>query len=249
MGRQHSGPAACTRFSPAPQAEATPDLDHPAPCAATSGSSASTLAIGSRQRKDLARLRELAASAMCGSMAKKTVKSEGEWRRELAPRSSSPSAAEGTERAFTRRYWDRREAGASLRGLRSGAIRLRHRGLDSGSGWPRLLATIDESQIETEDDTSHGHAPHRGDAPRAWLTSVTSSRWPAADGASLCINSVSLDFDRKRSDRVGGRGCSARRARPKWTAARRAATVRGSLPREPDGTPPSGTRSIRHPAL
>lgn len=50
-----------------------------------------------------------------GPMARKIVKSEDEWRRELTPEQYAICREKGTERAFTGRYWDHHEDGVYLR--------------------------------------------------------------------------------------------------------------------------------------
>ena len=136
---------------------------------------------------------------MCGSMAKKTVKSEDEWRRELTPEQFAVCREKGTERAFTGRYWDHHEAGAYRCAACGAELFDSATKFDSGSGWPSFWQPIDESQIETEDDTSHGmrRTEVMCAACGAHLGHVFPDG-PRPTGLRYCINSVSLDFDRKK---------------------------------------------------
>jgi peptide-methionine (R)-S-oxide reductase len=136
---------------------------------------------------------------MCGSMAKKIVKSEDEWRRELTPEQFAVCRDKGTERAFTGRYWDHHEAGAYRCSACGAELFDAATKFDSGTGWPSFWQPIDESQIETEDDTSHGtrRTEVMCAACGAHLGHVFPDG-PRPTGLRYCINSVSLDFDKKK---------------------------------------------------
>ena len=136
---------------------------------------------------------------MCGSMAKKIVKSEDEWRRELTPEQFAVCREKGTERAFTGRYWDHHEAGAYRCSACGAELFDAATKFDSGSGWPSFWQPIDESQVETEDDTSHGmrRTEVMCAACGAHLGHVFPDG-PRPTGLRYCINSVSLDFDKKK---------------------------------------------------
>jgi peptide-methionine (R)-S-oxide reductase len=131
-------------------------------------------------------------------MAKKVVKSEDDWRRELTPEQFAVCRQKGTERAFTGRFWDHHEDGVYRCSACGEPLFDSATKFDSGTGWPSFWQPVDESRIETEDDTSHGmrRTEVTCAACGAHLGHVFPDG-PRPTGLRYCINSVSLDFDKK----------------------------------------------------
>jgi peptide-methionine (R)-S-oxide reductase len=123
-------------------------------------------------------------------------KTEDEWRQDLTPEQYAVLREQGTERAFTGKYWDCHDDGV-YRCAGCGA-ELFDAGtkFDSGSGWPSFTEPKITEAVDVRRDTSHGmirtevvckrcggHLGHLfDDGPRD------------AGGLRYCINSCALDL-------------------------------------------------------
>ena len=133
---------------------------------------------------------------MCGSMAKKIVKSEDEWRRELTPEQFAVCREKGTERAFTGRYWDHHETGAYRCSACGAELFDAATKFDSGTGWPSFFEPMVADAVEIKRDVSHGMVREEVVCRRcAGHLGHAFPDGPGPTGQRYCMNSCSLELD------------------------------------------------------
>ncbi len=128
-------------------------------------------------------------------MPKRVEKSDEEWKEVLDPQQFAVCREAGTERAFTGKYWDTKEAGVyrcSCCGLELFGSETKY---DSGSGWPSFYQPLDPSHVRERQDRSHGMT--RTEVLCAGCDAHLGHVFPDGPrptGRRYCMNSVSLDL-------------------------------------------------------
>jgi len=126
-------------------------------------------------------------------------RNDEEWKKVLSKVEYTVLREKGTEKPFTGEYWDHKEKGVYKCAGCGIELFSSETKFDSGCGWPSYYDAIDKSKIEEKIDITQGmrrvevlckncggHLGHIfNDGPRD------------KTGLRYCINSVSLDFEKK----------------------------------------------------
>ncbi len=134
-------------------------------------------------------------------MADRVEKTEEEWRKELAPEQFEVCRNKGTEAAFSGRYWDTKDDGVYRCSACGNELFDSDSKYDSGTGWPSFSGPLSEDRVRTESDRSMG--AERIEVMCARCDSHLGHVFPdgpAPTGQRYCMNSVSLDLEKKKSE-------------------------------------------------
>ena len=128
----------------------------------------------------------------------KVRKTDEEWRKELTPEQYHVARQKGTEPAFTGKYWDNHEKGLYRCACCGAELFQSDTKFESGTGWPSFYAPVDPDKVRTEEDTSYGM--RRVEALCAQCDAHLGHVFPDGpkpSGLRYCMNSASLDFEKK----------------------------------------------------
>jgi len=128
----------------------------------------------------------------------KVTKTDEEWRKELTPEQYHVARQKGTEPAFTGKYWDNHEKGLYRCRCCGAELFQSDTKFESGTGWPSFYAPVDPDKVRTEEDTSYGM--RRVEALCAQCDAHLGHVFPDGpkpSGLRYCMNSASLDFEKK----------------------------------------------------
>jgi len=130
-------------------------------------------------------------------MSDRTVPSDSELREQLTPEQYEVTQHKGTERAFTGEYWDCHDDGVYRCVVCDAPLFSSEAKYESGSGWPSFWAPLDDDQVATESDSSHGMVRTEAVCANcgAHLGHVFPDG-PRPTGDRYCMNSASLRLDR-----------------------------------------------------
>ena len=125
-------------------------------------------------------------------------KTDEEWKETLTPEQYNVCRNKDTERPFTGKYYDCKEKGVYKCSCCGNELFDSDTKFESGTGWPSFNKPINEENVKCESETSSGMVRTEVTCKKcgAHLGHVFDDG-PQPTKLRYCINSISLDLDKK----------------------------------------------------